>query len=119
MTTFRQVSLALLISLSSLLSFSQDITLATYNIRLQTDGDTGNLWVQRAPFVVSLIRFHQFELFGTQEGFRNQLNDIQKGLPEFAFYGAGRDDGKEKGEHSAIFYRKDRFTLVKNGDFWL
>jgi endonuclease/exonuclease/phosphatase family metal-dependent hydrolase len=98
---------------------SQPFNLATYNIRLQTDSDTGNLWVQRAPHVISLIRFHQFDIFGTQEGFRNQLNDIRAGLPEFEYYGAGRDDGREQGEHSAIFFRKDRFRLLKNGDFWL
>ena len=108
-----------LLLISGSISFSQDITLATFNIRLQTNSDSGNLWAQRVPHVVSLIRFHKFEIFGTQEGFRNQLLDIQKGLPEFDFYGVGRDDGKEMGEHSAIFYRKDRFALVKNGDFWL
>ena len=32
---------------------------------------------------------------------------------------ANENIGKEAGEHSAIFYRKDRFTLIKNGDFWL
>jgi endonuclease/exonuclease/phosphatase family metal-dependent hydrolase len=31
----------------------------------------------------------------------------------------GRDDGKDKGEHSAIFYKKDEFDLLKKGDFWL
>lgn len=100
-------------------SFSQDINLATFNLRLQTTGDSGNLWTQRSPHVIALIRFHQFDIFGTQEGFRNQLVDIQKGLPEFDFYGAGRDDGKEMGEHSAIFYRKERFSIIKKGDFWL
>lgn len=110
---------ALLILISQLSAFSQEFTLATFNIRLQTNNDTGNLWVQRAPHVIALIRFHKFDVFGIQEGFRNQLNDIQKGIPEFDYYGAGRDDGKDKGEHSAIFFRKDRFTLLKNGDFWL
>ena len=100
-------------------TFSQKLIAATYNIRLQTDGDTGNLWSQRASKVAALIGFHQFDVFGTQEGFRNQLNDIKKALPEYEYYGAGRDDGKEAGEHSAIFYRKDRFTVLKNGDFWL
>jgi endonuclease/exonuclease/phosphatase family metal-dependent hydrolase len=100
-------------------SFSQKITAATYNIRLQTPADSGNLWVNRAPMVAALIRFHDFDIFGTQEGFRNQLQDIERSLPGFEFYGAGRDDGREKGESSAIFYRKDRFKLLNKGDFWL
>lgn len=119
MTPFKYPALLLLLIMSSLTSYQQKIITATYNLRLQNDSDSGNLWVQRVPQVISLIRFHQFDVFGTQEGFRNQLNDIKKGLPEFDFYGAGRDDGKEKGEHSAIFFRKDRFSLLKNGDFWL
>jgi endonuclease/exonuclease/phosphatase family metal-dependent hydrolase len=119
MTLIKNLALLFFLSTSSLHSFSQKIITATFNLRLQTDSDSGNLWVQRAPQVISLIRFHQFDVFGTQEGFRNQLNDIKNGLPEFEFYGAGRDDGKEKGEHSAIFFRKDRFSLLKNGDFWL
>lgn len=98
---------------------SQEIIAGTYNIRLQTTADSGNLWVNRAPAVAALLKFHEFDVFGTQEGFRNQLIDIQRSLPGFDFYGAGRDDGKEKGESSAIFYRKERFNLLDKGDFWL
>jgi endonuclease/exonuclease/phosphatase family metal-dependent hydrolase len=119
MTVVKSLIMMLLFSSIGTYSFSQKLIAATYNIRLQTDADTGNLWSQRAPRVADLIRFHQFDIFGTQEGFRNQLIDIRKALPEYEFYGAGRDDGKESGEHSAIFYRKDRFALLKNGDFWL
>lgn len=99
--------------------FSQDFNVATYNLRYQNTTDTGNLWPTRVPAVIALIRFHQFDVFGTQEGLRSQLTDIQKGLPEYDFYGVGRDDGKDQGEHSAIFFRKERFKLLKNGDFWL
>ena len=31
----------------------------------------------------------------------------------------GRDDGKEKGEHSAIYFKTSEFKLLKSGDFWL
>ena len=31
----------------------------------------------------------------------------------------GRDNGKRLGEFSPVFYRKDRFTLVDQGNFWL
>lgn len=119
MALIRNVVLILLISCFSFNSFGQKLIVATFNIRQQNSIETGNLWSQRAPHVASLIRFHEFDIFGTQEGFRNQLNDIKKALPEYEFYGAGRDDGREEGEHSAIFYRKNRFTVLKNGDFWL
>lgn len=112
-------SLVLLFLLISLVSMAQCLTVGSYNVRLYTQGDTGNLWETRAPYVAALIRFHDFDVFGTQEGFRNQLDDIRSTLPYYEYSGVGRDDGKEKGEHSAIFYKKARFQLLKHGDFWL
>ncbi|MDJ1506359.1 endonuclease/exonuclease/phosphatase family protein [Xanthocytophaga agilis] len=100
-------------------SWAQDMIVGSFNLRFDNPRDTGNLWVNRAPVVASLIRFHEFDIFGTQEGLKNQLDDISKALPEYERYGVGRDDGKEAGEHSAIFFRKDRFTILKKGDFWL
>ena len=99
--------------------FTQQLTIGTYNLRNDNKGDIGNLWAQRAPIVANLLRFHQFDIFGIQEGFKNQLDDINSALPEYAHYGKGRDDGNEAGEHSSIFYRKDKFKLLKKGDFWL
>ncbi len=94
------------------------ITVATYNLRYNTANDGVNAWPNRKEMVKGLISFHEFDILGTQEGLRMQLDDIAE-LPNFAFLGAGRDDGKQAGEHSAIFYRKDRFKVLKSGDFWL
>ncbi len=101
------------------ISIAQPIITGTYNLRYDNPADSGNLWKDRAPVVTSLIRFHGFDLLGTQEGLENQLQDISTALPGYARYGVGRDDGIDKGEHSAIFYRTDRFTLLDKGDFWL
>ncbi|PST84274.1 endonuclease [Pedobacter yulinensis] len=98
---------------------AQRLTIGTFNIRYDNPKDSGNLWVNRAPIVSSLIRFHGFDVLGVQEGLKNQLDDISRALPEYTRYGKGRDDGKEGGEHSAIYFRKDRFKLLKSGDFWL
>ena len=98
---------------------AQKITVGSFNIRYDNPGDSGNLWKDRAPIVSNLIRFHGFDILGIQEGLINQLEDISSALPGYARYGKGRDDGKEGGEHSAIFYKKDRFKLLKSGDFWL
>ena len=98
---------------------AQQLKVATFNIRMETNADQGNLWKDRATPVANLIRYHDFDVFGTQEGFKNQLDDISERLPAYARYGKGRDDGADKGEHSAIFYKKDQFTLLQSGDFWL
>lgn len=94
---------------------------ATYNLRLKNSGDSvaGNNWADRAPVVAQLIRFHDFDIFGTQEGFKSQLEDLKAMLPGFAYTGVARDDGHEQGEHSAIFYDTNKFELLDHGDFWL
>ncbi len=99
--------------------YAQELTVGTFNLRLQTNGDVGNLWQQRAILVSDLIRFHDFDILGTQEGFLNQLQDIKTALPYYSFSGHGRDDGKEAGEHSSIFYKTVKFELLDKGDFWL
>ena len=113
--------LLLMISLITVFAFAQQnytLNAATYNLRFNNPEDGVNAWPNRKEHVKALIRFHEFDLFGTQEGLMRQLNDLAE-MDEYAFTGSGRDDGKQAGEHSAIFYRKDRFHLEKSGDFWL
>jgi endonuclease/exonuclease/phosphatase family metal-dependent hydrolase len=109
---------ALICSITQVVN-AQQITVGTFNIRFDNPRDSGNLWVNRAPVVSNLIRFHGFDVLGIQEGLKNQLDDMSAALPEYGRYGKGRDDGKDGGEHSAIFYKKSRFKLLKSGDFWL
>ena len=100
-------------------SQAQVIRVATFNVRYDNPRDSGNLWINRAPVVANLIRFHDFDIFGTQEGLKHQLDYIGEALPYYSRHGVGRDDGKDKGEHSQIFFKKERFALLKAGDFWL
>ena len=97
---------------------NEPINIASYNIRYDNSGDGINAWPNRKENVKALIKFHDFEIFGVQEALIGQLKGIAE-LPEYAYTGKGRDDGKEAGEHSAIFYKKERFKLLKSGDFWL
>ncbi len=97
---------------------NKPIIVATYNLRMNNPKDGINAWPNRKEDVKNLIRFHEFDIFGTQEGFIEQLNGVLE-LDEYAYTGHGREDGKDAGEHSAIFYKKDRFKLLDSGDFWL
>lgn len=94
------------------------LTIATYNLRFNNPNDAINAWPNRKEDVKALIRFHDFDIFGTEEGLIDQIRDLAE-MTEYAYTGKGRDDGKEAGEHSAIFYKKDRFKLLASGDFWL
>lgn len=95
--------------------------IASYNLRQLNDGDNreGNGWTVRAPHVAALISYHDFDIFGTQEGFKSQLDDLKALLPGYDYIGVGRDDGAEAGEHSAIFYDTSKFAVLDHGDFWL
>lgn len=112
------LSILLLLGFSYILS-AQELTVASFNIRMKTTSDVGNLWEDRKQAVTNLIQFHEFDIFGIQEGFHEQVQDIKRQLPGFGYIGVGRDDGAEKGEHSAIFFNQQRFKLIKDGTFWL
>lgn len=100
---------------------AQQLYVATYNIRYNNPDDAieGNGWKQRCPNICDLINFEQPVIFGTQEVLHNQLSDLLSGLPQYRYLGVGREDGKEKGEYSAIFYQADRLTVLRDGHFWL
>lgn len=94
------------------------LNIATFNLRMDTPNDGADSWPNRKEMAKGLIRFHDFDVVGTQEGFIHQIRDILE-LEAYAYVGAGRDDGKEAGEHSAIIYKKDRFTVLDKGNYWL
>ena len=115
----KKIIITLSLILSIVFSFAQQMNVATFNIRMKTDGDVGNLWQDRYTHLTDLIKFHQFEIFGVQEAFKEQLNDMSAKLPNFKYIGVGRDDGADKGEHSSIFYDTRRFEVGESGTFWL
>lgn len=99
--------------------FAQQMNIMTFNIRYNTPNDGINAWPNRIEMVSGLLKFHEPGIFGLQEALIGQIEDVQKTLPDYKWFGAGRDDGKEAGELSPIFFNKTKFILIKNGTFWL
>lgn len=93
------------------------MNVASFNLRMDTPNDGVNAWPNRKEMVKGLIRFYDFDIFGTQEGFKHMLDGICE-LEGYAYIGVGRDDGEEAGEHSAIFYKTNRFEVLDKGNFW-
>lgn len=117
MKNFLFFALAAMFLLCGCKSISQEtFTLATFNIRCPVD-KTPHTWQERKPRCLAVIKKNQFDIFGVQEALRSQLDDLLG--DEFLFIGGGRDDFKNKGEFSAILYRKDRFELIRGGTFGL
>ena len=98
---------------------AQPLKVMTYNIRYDNPGDGVNQWSDRKIKVFTLLKKYDPDIFGVQEALHHQLTDISGNLKEYEFFGAGRDDGKQKGEYSAIFFRKDRFKVLEQNTFWL
>lgn len=100
---------------------AQSIFVGTYNIRNRNSGDEkkGEVWSTRCKVICDMINFEAPDVFGTQEVLVGQLRDLRAGLDNYDYIGVGRDDGKEAGEYSALFYKKDHLTLLNNGNFWL
>ncbi len=90
----------------------------TFNLRLNIASDGPNAWPHRRDMVASMVRFHRADLVGVQEALPDQLSDLDALLPEFDRFGAGRTAARS-GEHSAIFYRNDRFEVLDQSTFWL
>jgi len=101
------------------LGFSQDLKVMSFNIRLQVASDKENAWTERKQDAVDLLNYYHPDYFGVQEALPEQMKDIKDGLKNYDYIGVGRDDGKDKGEFSAIFYDTNRLQVVKSGTFWL
>lgn len=114
----KKIILVLLILAPATL-FSQQMNIVSFNIRYNNPGDGINAWPNRVEMVSGLLQFHDADIFGLQEALYEQITDIQKNLPEYEWFGVGRDDGKKAGEFSPIFFKKSEFILLKKGNFWL
>lgn len=95
------------------------LNIASYNIRYANPNDAPDTWDKRAPVVISMIRFHELDIVGIQEGLDRQVYDLSEGLNNYGHVGVGRDDGAEKGEYTAIFFNKDKVKLLDSDTFWL
>jgi len=99
-----------------------ELRLMSFNVRYENDGDAGaRAWRQRVPGAVHMIRAQKPDVFGVQEALHGQAADLWASLPDYEFFGVGRDDGKRAGEYSGIFYQRDRFEAdaMDCGTFWL
>lgn len=91
----------------------------TFNIRLNVASDSLNAWPYRKDKVASQILYYTPQILGVQEALPEQMQDLRDRLPNYKSLGGGREDGKNKGEFSAIFYDTTRLQVLKTEMFWL
>ena len=99
-----------------------ELIASSFNIRNENNRDPGErAWTRRVGNAVRLIRRMEPDVMGMQELTHGQAADLRASLPDYEFFGIGREDGRKQGEYAAIFFRRDRFSLdrAEGGTFWL
>lgn len=97
---------------------AQEVSVMTYNIRLNVDSDGINAWPERKEYLASQIKFYDPDFFGVQEALPDQMEYLRNEFSAYEALGEGRE-GPDKGEYSALFYKKNKFEVEANGMFWL
>lgn len=98
---------------------AKPVRVMSFNIRFGTAPDGENVWNNRKEFVAETIDAFDPDLLGTQETLPSQRDFLAGKLSGYEGFAAGRDDGKEKGEMTAVFFRRSRFEKLDGGHFWL
>ena len=99
--------------------YSQNYSAMTYNIRYDNPNDGENRWELRKSWLAQQIAFYEPDILGIQEGLEHQVDFLDSALTNYTYLGVGRDDGKTKGEYTAIFYKENKFELIQSKTFWL
>ena len=97
----------------------QPLNIMTFNIRYNNNADSLNSWPYRKDIAASQVKFFDVDILGVQEALYDQMLDLQERLPKYKYEGFGREDGKMKGEFSAIFYNTTRLKFLNGRTFWL
>jgi endonuclease/exonuclease/phosphatase family metal-dependent hydrolase len=101
------------------LTAQEAIEVMSFNIRLDVASDGENRWDARKDRVTGLVNFYEPDFVGGQEVMHHQLTYMLEKMNGYLSIGVGRDDGKTKGEYSCIFYKKDKYELIRQSTFWL
>ncbi|WP_029283192.1 endonuclease/exonuclease/phosphatase family protein [Pedobacter sp. R20-19] len=119
MKTFKILfSLVLLSTMAFAQQNGMPVNIISYNIRYNNPDDGINAWPNREQDVKALVKFHDADILCVQEALPEQFDALLK-KTNFDVVGVGREDGKRKGEFSAVYFDKDRFVKKDGGTFWL
>lgn len=96
----------------------QELTVMTFNVKRDLWHFGRHTWQRRNQLVAGMINQLQPHILGTQELTQSTLEDLGRLLPQYSYVGVGRG-GSNRGEYTAIFYRKELFHLLSYETFWL
>jgi endonuclease/exonuclease/phosphatase family metal-dependent hydrolase len=91
---------------------------ATFNIRNGRAWDGRHSWPLRATACAAAIHDLDADLVGLQEVRGFQQGSLRRRLPGYGVAGAGRDDGRRRGERCTVLYRRSRLRLERWAVRW-
>ena len=127
----KRILIAIFAAVVAFSATAQELNVATFNIRTSRplrpgenrpkrgDYSKFNGWDDRKQQLCDMVNFEAFDIFGIQEANLPQIEDMLERMPDYRYIGVGRDNGADKGEHCAILYRKAKFKVLDQGNFWL
>jgi endonuclease/exonuclease/phosphatase family metal-dependent hydrolase len=95
------------------------IKVMTLNVRYDNPEDSVYSWPKRATQVCDFILNEKPDIFGLQEVLWNQYEVLESIFMDYSSAGAGCIDGAREGEMNPVFFRKEKFDMVRNITFWL
>jgi endonuclease/exonuclease/phosphatase family metal-dependent hydrolase len=95
------------------------VSVMTLNLRYDNPHDSLNAWPNRVSQVCKFINSEKPSIIGMQEVLWHQFADLDSLLTDYSSEGKGRDDGARGGEMNPVFFRKDRFDMIRTITFWL
>ena len=98
---------------------TNEFKVMTFNIRYDNPSDNEYSWNNRKEMVFAVLQNYKPDIICLQEALKRQVDQIQEYLTRYKCSGVGRDDGKDAGEFSALFYDSVRFTRQGGSTFWL
>lgn len=90
----------------------------TFNARLNcSENKKENEWNNRFPRFIKQINVIKPDVFGLQEVTKSQFEDLDKEMGEYGYEYMPRDG--QSAEGTPVYYKKDKFTLVNKGSYFL
>ena len=102
---------------------NNNLRVVSYNLLFEktVPSELDRRWVNRKEKVKQLFTNYSFDIIGTQEALTSQVNDILS-WKDWGRIGGdlphGDIDCSFNEENEAVFYKKSRFEVLEEGNFW-
>lgn len=99
---------------------AKSVRLVTFNIRSNYGSDKQD-WKTRLVSLDSMLRMYNFDIIGSQEPYQRQIDELMQlhgNLYDYYVVNATNSSEKPSIHSNPVFYKKERFKLLKSGVFW-